>query len=345
MKDDLRELVEDQFPHLAFDIVNAGPRWMYNYRDFKNRANWAHDEHNNYARMEAEGGRLRYAGPDEIDGTPAYLYRGLDRTAPDDHLNQWWYVAFYNVRLIDIESVDPQPVQVLNPNAVKLISVAKERNNGPGFLSYDIQVKNTKDKSTEKSFGATATTEFETSMEAKVSAGVGVAEGERSMSARFLARLEARVDSAWRESDSLEDFVGKKFRIFPYHDYELTVKEGTPHLRQEIPTYGRLECSVRIDIRSANSQDFASLDDLIQVWRGLRSGSEMYSAFFGGGHGVSDGDIAKWHRPKLNLNISVEGDRVRYSDKDTYHRPIPGMEEKAAPYIKADQEAVASGSR
>ena len=143
----------------------------------------------------------------------------------------------------------------------------------------------------------------------------------------------------WRTSS------GRSSRIFPYHEYELTVKKGTPHLRQTIPTYGLLDCSVRIDIRAANSQDFASLDDLIQVWRGLRGGSEMYSAFFSGGRGVPDTDIDKWTRPKLNLDITVEGNRVRYSDKDTLHRPIPGMEKLAAKYAKADLDALSSGTR
>ena len=177
-RDDLRDLVENQLPKLAYEIVNSGPRWMYNARDFKNRANWAHDEYNKYSRMDTEG-KLIFSHADNIEGTPAYLYRGYDQDAPNNHLNQWWYVAFYNIRLVDIESVDPRPVEVLNPDAVKLISVAKERNNGPSFLDYNIQVTEKSNSETESSFGVTAESEFELAVDHKIKAGIGVAEGER----------------------------------------------------------------------------------------------------------------------------------------------------------------------
>ena len=339
-RDDLRHLVEDQLPKLGYDILNSGPRWMYNRRDFKDRVNWAHDEYNDYALAEREGGKIRYVKAEDWgDQGTAYVYQAIGN---DGRLNSNWNMVFYNLRLIDIEDVDPQPVQVLNPEAVQLVSVDKTNNNSPSPLNYTINTSKEEVKAEDHEFGATLSTEFETEMSRTAKAGIGVAEGEASFKARFLAKAEARTDHAWRKSDTLSESVEKSYTIYPYHSLEVLIQRGNPHLRQSIPTYGRLECSVRIDIRNANAQDFASLDDLIQVWRGLKGGSEMYSAFFSGGRGVADEAINKWHRPKLTLDITVEGQRVRYANADYVSVPIPGREAEAAEYVEKYKDAIGS---
>ena len=333
--DDLRSLVENDLAILAYQIMSSGPRRMPSAA-FASRQNHVHDDHTWWEGAD-KAGRLSFAGPVEIAGQDGYHYKAPH---PDGVLKDEWYIAFYGIRLVDIDSVDPQPVQVLNPEAVKLKSVAKERNYSPGFKEYDIQVTERADKEKEASFGVTASNEFELTMERKAKAGIGIAEGEQSMTARFMAKMEARTDHAWRESDSLQNYVGEKFEIFPYHDYELTVKEGTPRLRQAIPTRGLLECGISIDIRNANQQTWDTYGDLVQTWRGLKTGHEFYSAWFGRGRGVPEADLAGWLRPHLTLNITVEGDRVRYSEKDTLHRPIPGMEAEAKRYVDARLAAI-----
>ena len=336
MRDDLRVLVEQDFPRLAFQIADAGPRWMYNRAHFGNRVNWSHDEYNQYAAAEAEGGVLRYAGPIERDGTDGYHYKALHK---DGGLNHLWYIAFYNVRLIDVEDVDPQPVQVLNPGEVHLVQVDSNDNDGPSFIDYEIDREKEEIRGSEHSFGATASTEFEATVSRSLGASVGPLSGKAEMTARFAAKLEARTDHAWRKSDRLTDKVKKSFRQFPYSSLEVTVQRGMPQLRQVIPTTGLLECNIQIDIRDANDQRFSSYDELVNVWRGLKSGHEFYSDFFGGGHAVHEDVIDGWRRPRLTLDLEVEGRRVRYSKSDYVTKPIPGREALFEQYRLADLAA------
>ena len=331
--DDLRELVEEQLPRLAFGIMDSGPRWMYNAAHFGNRANWAHDEYNNWKRHDATG-KLAYIRAEQWDSGPAYLYGGYDRPAPDPHINTWWYIAFYDIHLVDIDNIDPQPVEVDN-SQVKVVELVKTSNNNASFRTVKTNKAQVATKEEDHSFGVTVGTEFELAVSRSAEASIGPVKGKQEMTAKFKAYMEARTDHAWRASDTLESSVEESYDILPFSQREITIKEGTPNIRQKIPTKGVLECKVRIDIRAANAQDFDSLDDLLQVWRGLRGGSEFYSAFFAGGRGVKDEVIDKWPRPRLNLDIEVRGERVRYFDLQDHGFAIPGKERE---YEKAKRE-------
>ena len=108
-----------------------------------------------------------------------------------------------------------------------------------------------------------------------------------------------------------------------------------------LPTKGLLQCGIRIDIRNTNAQDFDTYEDLVQVWRGFKAGSEFYSAWFGGfGRGLQDEQIDAWRRPRLNLNLEIQGDRVRYSKTRYNHKAIPGKEEEAQKYVDAKLSAI-----
>ena len=336
MRDDLRELVEEQLPRLAYEIMSAGPRRMFNAAHFKNRANWSHDEYNDYATLEREGRKLRFDFAHSIGGTPAYLYRAVGR------YSDRWNIQFYNLRLRDIDGTPPTPAEVLNPGAIKLISVDKTNNNSPSAIDYEIDTSNVKDREDESSFGTSFGSEFENTLQTTVGGSILVADAEVQSSARFKAWAEGHADRAWRESDSISNAVKKSYTVLPYHSLEVLAKRGEPHLRQTIPATGRLECSVRIDIRDANCQDFASIRDLKQVWRGLKGGSEMYSAFFAGGRGVHDDALDKWNLPTVTLDTTIEDTRVRYSDVDYVSLPIPGKEAEAADYKRRYKDAIGS---
>ena len=325
--DDLRYLVEDQLPRLAYEIMNAGPRWMYNRPHFGNRVNWAHDEYNHWDRMDADR-KLAYVKAEDWGGQgTAYLYSGYDRPAPDNHTHTKWHIWFYDIKLVDIDNIDPQPVQVDNAD-VKVLEIVKRTNNNASFVKVRANKSQASEKAEDHSFGVTARTEFETSLTRSAEATIGPVSGKSELTAKFSASLEARTDHEWRKSDKLESSIEEEYTILPYSTREVTIKEGNPSIRQKIPTRGVLDCKVRIDINSANSQDFQSLDDLVQVWRGLKGGSEFYSAFFAGGKGVPDHEIEKWPRPHLSLDIEVKGDRVRYSDYQDLGYPVPGKEKE-----------------
>ncbi|MDD9994739.1 MAG: hypothetical protein OXS35_03205 [Dehalococcoidia bacterium] len=303
-----------------------------------NRVNHVRDEFTDWSRVDKIG-RLHYAGPVSIDGLDGYHYKANRKAGAG--LKDEWYIAFYGIRLVEIEEVEALPVQVLNPEAVKVVSVDSTDNNGPGFLSYKIARVERHDTTKEKTFEALAEAEFSRTISTKAGGSFKANEVGAEVTDQFRARVEARKSDAWKASDSLENSVEKEYEIFPYHSLEVTVQEGTPKFRQVLPTKGLLQCGIRIDIRNTNAQDFDTYEDLVQVWRGFKAGSEFYSAWFGGfGRGLQDEQIDAWRRPRLNLNLEIQGDRVRYSKTRYNHKAIPGKEEEAQKYVDAKLSAI-----
>jgi len=329
MQDDLRQLVENDLPILAYQIISSGPRRMDGRHNFGNRPNRFNE---GFGQVDWSGahatGRFDYHGVWNINGQEAYKY-GL----PKRHKDGVCSISFYGIRLTDIEDIDPQPVEVLNPNDVKIVSVDSTENNGPGFISYAIDRTERHDRSSEHTFEAAAEFEYERSVTRKGGGEFGGIEASAEMTDRFKAVLATKTFNEWRQSDSLEQSIRREYEVYPFHQLDVMVQEGMPKLRQKIPTTGRLECGIDIDIRDCNHQRFDTYDDLVKVWRGLKSGSEFYSNFFSGGHAVSEEEMAQWQRPKITLNLEVNGDRVRYSKTQYLHKPIPGKEEEAAKYV------------
>ena len=327
MQDDLRVLVEEYLPQLAYQIMSSGPRQMGS-RDFANRQNHVHDDHTWWAGADAEQ-RLRYAGPtadSRVDHKEGYHYKAWHR---DGVLKDEWYINFYNIQLVDIEGSDIEPPQI-DDSEVRVIEVIKETNDSASFKTVRANTTKAKETGKENTLAVTAEAEFETTFSRSAEAGIGVASGKSEMTARFRSRIEAHTDNTWRTSDRMEDSVEKEYTILPFTTRVVTIREGNPKIRIKIPTKGVLDCGVQIDIRNASEQRFDYLDDVVKCWQGLVPGREFYSPWFGGGHAVPQAEIEKWVRPKLNLDIEVRGKRVRYSgliDKETV---IDGKEREYA---------------
>ena len=326
MNDDLKKLVREDFPRLGYQIMKPISEMLH--RDFAGRINHVHPDGNRTDWRDAD--RKKALELKVIDGDN-YHYN-CDRS-------NWWTIAFSNIRLVDIETQDPKPAEV-DKREVKIVSLLKRTNNSPSFKEFEIEQVKTETKEEDHSFGVMAATEFETSIERSAKAGIGVAEGESKISARFKASLETSTNHAWRKSDTLSERVSQSYRVFPYSTREVTVEKGTPNIKQVIPTRGILECDIDIDIRNANHQRFTSLSDLKRVFEGLKGGSEFYSDYFARNPYEID-----WHQPTLNLDIEVKGKRVRYSEVTDNSSPIPGKEDLYERYRKADLKALEGGSR
>ena len=126
MSDDLQKLVREDFPKLAYNIASSGPRRMPSKAGFGNRPNRTADDQTNWAEHDKTR-TLDYCEVATINGAPAYLYSGT-RKGGGSSVKEW-YVAFYGVRLVEVEKVEPGPIDI-NPGEVRLETVRKWTNNG-----------------------------------------------------------------------------------------------------------------------------------------------------------------------------------------------------------------------
>lgn len=322
MSDDLQKLVREDFPKLAYNIASSGPRRMPSKAGFGNRPNRTADDQTNWAEHDKTR-TLDYCEVATINGAPAYLYSGT-RKGGGSSVKEW-YVAFYGVRLVEVEKVEPGPIDI-NPGEVRLETVRKWTNNGPALKKIRKGRTTRSEKNKDFSFDQLLESEFSVAMTRSAKGGIpGVGEAgvELSTSLRALARLQAH--QAWSQSDSIEDMLEEEYALFPYSTLEILAKRGEPDIRQVTRTTGLLECNVRVDIRDCNMQDFESIDLVLKTWRGLEPAREFYSSWFAT-RPVPEDWLANWHRPKLILDLETRGKRIRYEEIEENYRPLPGFE-------------------
>ena len=322
MNDDLDKLVRQDLPKLAYSIASSGPRRMKSKAHFSNRPNRVADDQTNWKEHDKTR-TLDYCEATTINSSPAYLYSGTRKGGGSSQKE--WYVAFYGVRLVDVEKVEPGPIDI-NPGEIKLESVRKVTNNGPAIKKMRKARTQRTEKTKEFSFDQLLETEFTIAMTRSAKGGIpGVGEAgmELSTSLRALAQLQAH--QAWSQSDSVEDLMEEEYSLFPYSTLELLAKKGTPTITQKTRTTGTLQCNVRIDIRDCNMQDFDNIDSVMKTWRGLEAGHEFYTPYFTQNPVPMDW-LSNWHLPKLVLDLEVKGKRVRYDEIVENYTPLPGFE-------------------
>lgn len=336
MNDDLHKLVDDQLPRLAYQIMRPvweiGTHFNNGRWNFLRSANWD----------DLDGRKaLYYAGPVEIDGQNGFRYTGrwpVDQRSNRALMKQW-FIAFHGFRSKGLGDIPDTPV-VVDPGAVTLMQVDKTANNGPGFLDYKIVRHEERDTAHEKSVGALAELEYKRSLRALVKGGIpGVGEAEVETTTELRARVEAQTHAAWKASDTLANTVEASYQVYPYHQLTVSVERGNPRVRQTIPMSHDLDCSVTINVYGAfHDITLDSLEDVAETWRGVRPGPDVLVAHFAQ-HPV---DPSGWVRPNAKFDLVLEADRVRYSDVQYDHVPIPGKEALAQRYVDAKRKAIAS---
>ena len=334
MRDDLRTLVENEFPRLALAIarqlatVEVVPRSQH--PDQRIRDRW-HPGQVDLARPmvfmgphEMSEGRTRYAycpvaAPGNGGFTPGTPYEAA-------------CISFYNVRLVEIEDIEPGDVDVLNPDDPgEALTVIDYLNDGPTIYRKRMESEKEREREEEHSFGVMVGMEYRRRALARGGIEMEGVEAGGEVEEELTLRAEARTDHEWRKSDRLRDSVEDEYEVAPFHHWTLTTRKNVKNIRQDVLVTGRLQCAVRIDSRDRNSTDFDSLDDLIDTFRGLNPKYGPYSRWFGRmRHALPDAVFDAWPMPKLRLNLPIEGKRTRYEKAVSRQMPLPGHEEDAA---------------
>ena len=331
MSDDLERLVRTELPKLAYQIMSpvrhippsifqkAG-KIKYGGKKYT-RDNRVKPQWTDWSKADRDKA-LVYAGGEKINGQNAYFYRGHKSNGA---VNKDWYVAFFGIRLVELESVEPQPVDI-NPGDKQLVEVKSQVNNGPGIEKMVITRTESSEKNKEFSFKELLETEFETSMTRSAKAGIeGIGEASAEWTTRFKLLASFEANQAWSESEAIEEGLENEYVLFPYCSLDLLREKGEPDIRQVTRTTGKLECGVRVHIDQADQQTFDSLDRVEKIWAGLETGVRFYSDWFVP-NPVSRSDRAAWNRPKLILDLETRGKRVRYGKTTKNYKPIAGYE-------------------
>ena len=330
-RDDLRKLVEEDFPALALDIA----------RDALAKCDWQpaqfHAGNCDYGRG------MYYMGPSNIGGQPAYGYCPFNRGGggPRREAQVW----FYAPRLIEIDDVVPGDIQDLDPHAEpETFTVDAHANDGPSVITHATKTERETETEDQKSWSETTSKEFQARIKMAAEAGISIELLDVGTSSEFEQTLTKRVEKVeageWRKSDRLLDAVEKSYSIYPFMNWELTSQRSIKHIRQDTVATGKLECKVRIDVQNWSAADWDSLEDLFDLFRGLKTGYARFGQWWssrtslnGGPPAIADDVIDGWHRPRLSLTSTAEGKRTRYTKGSSKQTPIAGKEALALDYL------------
>ena len=324
--DDLRTLVEVDLPQLALGIA----------RDALALCDWQpaqfHAGNCDYSRG------MHYMGP---DGN-SYGYCPFN---PDGSPREAAQIWFREPRLIEITDVVPGEVQDLEPNApLEDLIVDAHVNDGPSPITHATKTEEEGETEDQKSWSETTSKEFQARIKMAAEAGISIELLDVKTSSEFeqtlTRRLEKTEAGAWRRSDRVLDAVEKTYQVFPFMSWELTTQRAIRHIRQDTTARGRLDCKVRIDVQNWSAADWDSLEDLFEMFRGLKTGYARFGQWWssrtslhGGPPALADSVIDAWHRPHLALTSTAEGKRTRYTQATSRQTPIKGKQALALDYL------------
>ena len=327
---DLRQVVEKVLPEYAKGIGQIIARINFNGNYFST-ADWDKP--------------MRRKVMDLGDKGTGYEYKPQQRPGPDCFPDNCW-VRFHDVRISEIDSLELGSIDSKPSGAGAQIAISIDNDSGEPI---DLRQRNEKETETEKSeehsFGVMVSSEF--SLRTERSGGVnfkGIS-ASQSVAAELTVRAEARTDHQWRKSARFRETVEREMGIIisPYHTLSVTAEETTKNISQPITITGILEATVTIASlpyhtgwdryklwgnSEANESvgfydtEFDKLEDLENVFRGLRADYGRISKLFSQASGVDEQLIEELERPRVTLKYDVKAPRTRFTKIRVKQTPI-----------------------
>ena len=328
--DDMREVVEKILPKYANKVGQILARANFNGNYF-GTANW--DKPMSRKVMNLDG------------GVTGYEYKPQQRPGPDCFPDNCW-IRFEDIRISEIDSLELGSIDEKPSGAGAQVAVSID-NDSPEPIELRERKEQEKEteKSEEHSFGIMVGTEF--SLRTERSGGVSFKgiRAEQSVTAELTVRAEARTEHQWRKSARFRETVEREMGIIiaPWHRLDVTAMETTKDIRQPVTVTGVLEASVTIASLpyhtgwdryklwgESEAQErvgiydtkFEKLEDLENVFRGLKADHGRVSKLFSQMGGVDESLIEDLERPRVTLKYDVKAPRTRFTKIRVKQTPI-----------------------
>ena len=263
------------------------------------------------------------------DGKISYFYRpkkmlkGWDQVHLDQAMDP--YIEFWDFTLSDIEDEEILPLQLL-PQGAPSIKTYVLKNNRPKQYADEFETEDTKEKQQEKTFGWLAAQEYEETI--KGQAGVSV---QVEASARFQQRVEKHGDQRWLETSNHRQLLRGKHPVGPYAMLTATLTDQQTKMKQPVRIKGRLESKVRIMIDPHSTQQWDSIDKMLDTLRGFGGDGWLDKIFGRTGHAVPEDILANKiipYIPMAFLELVPEDIKNINVSKDLSESPYPGHEDE-----------------
>ena len=327
--DDLRKLIEEDFPKLAHSIAKdaLSKIWLHWIdKPYKHRfhPNWC-----DYSKpMHFEGVQKSGGGDSDV-----YAYNPMNNWGNPQKEAR---IIFYNPRVIDISKIETGNLNILNPNdKSESLTVDSYLNDTNSVYVKRTEVETEKEREETHSFGVEVSQEFRLKMGRNAGIDMEVFSAGGDMEVELTSRIEARTDHEWRKSDTVRSAVEETYTVNPKCLWELSVERSMKHIRQDIFMTGLLDCSVWIVHANWFDDSYMTLRELFDVFRGVK-GKDTPIGWYFKDNPISDEIVDSWEIPNLTLNVPMEGKRTRYSRTVSKETPI----EETKPLSKAELDEI-----
>ena len=319
MKDDLRRLVETEFPKLAVAILEElshVDKYAPGGHRKKGSSNLFHKER-------IDPTRCHYVGPVDsgrLGGSDDQVGYEYHTVLQNGRSNSGGKIIFFDVGITDIEDVEAGDLQDLGSKTDTDFVVDEHYHGGSTPIEYEVSTSKTETSEEEQSFSASISAEYTREVEAK--AGIGIAEAK--VTETLSLKAEASASGEWRKSDSLTEQTRKKYIIPPRTHWQLTSEKSIKHIRQDILVTGLLTCKIHVDSWRWAAHTWDTIGKLKSACRGLDKSGNPWSRFWANqtnGRQTADRVLDAWPIPVLTLNIPLEGKRTRYTKAVTKETP------------------------
>ena len=339
LKENMRELVDEILPKLAYGIAYYGFRnadlgtWLESWHSTGDFGHHIHHEAERKCRNHWHGDVANYSAPfskttGEKDGTAAFYYRPkLHKTKDASNKPVDPFICFYNFGMEEIKSFEVLPAQA-TPKGPPSVTEYRLKNDRPEPAKEEFEIEDTQEKQEENSFGWLVGTEFEENT--RISGGVAVS---AELSVTLRQRLEAHGDKRWQQTVNHRELLRGDHKVGPYGVLIAKITEQLTEMSQYVNVNGLLTCSVQVQGSSSwpGNVTWVSLDDLLDSLRGF-GGANRYAEWFGqDGHGVKEDNIANHiipFVPHTRLELGPKDERTLLKDKDLHEEAYPGRQEE-----------------
>ena len=317
-QDDMRQLIEKDFPQLALQIAET--------MSLIDHRSWVHPSKHRFAHeyCDYSKGMWFHGVYKNSGGTDVYKYSpyGNDGKTPYKSCS----IAFYKPSLVDVDDIS---VGTLNAkpskNGTQTVTVDQYTNDGPTQFRRRVETEQEKEKEEEHSFGLTVGTEFRLRMSRSAGIDMKGFSASQDIEVEMEQRFEARTDHEWRKSDRLRSSVEDEYLVDPYMDWTLTTQRTQKDIEQDVFVTGILDCCVEVYVWNWFCANFDTIKGLQDVVGGITGRNDPIGWHFKN-HPETEDHINSWHRPKLTLNFPIKGKRTRYSRAVSKQTPISGRD-------------------
>ena len=325
--DDLRSLIEQDFPKLAQQIAeDALSKVTGDVDSTKLRFNkeWCDYKQGMYFEGVQRGGD----GKGDIYAYNPYCTYPTRWCSGPGYRQSGARIIFYNPRLLEISDVEVGDLRVLNPNNENAtMTVDSYRNDTATHYNKKVDTETEHEDEQTHSVGLEISQEFRVKMSRSAGVNIDIFSANADMEVELTSRVEARTDDEWRKSDKLRNAVEETYTVNPYTTWKLTVQKSEKEIEQDVYITGLLDCSVWVVFSGWADCNFKSLDNFIDVVRGVKAQNDPIGYYFRQ-NPLPDEVVDAWHRPTLTLNCPIHGKRTRYSNTLSTQTPIKGREKE-----------------